>query len=146
MTREEVAKARLSVEKFDKAYQLARNLVENLVSTCLNCNHWQENPSNEFQYNCKKHNLMPPPRIIVNGCNEHSDLIPFQDNKMMKTKTYLRQVALEAAVKMSQNDRNIDAFSVIAEANRYFEWLLKDEIGYIAPSSPSNNLDDEIPF
>lgn len=65
---------------------------------------------------------------------------------MMKTKTYLRQVALEAAVKMSQNDRNIDAFSVIAEANRYFEWLLKDEIGYIAPSSPSNNLDDEIPF
>jgi hypothetical protein len=41
MTREEIRNARLSPEQFDKAYQLALNLIENLTCTCLNCHNFQ---------------------------------------------------------------------------------------------------------
>ena len=66
----------------------------------------------------------------------------------METKTRLRQAALEAAVKISQYDRNVSAYDIISEADRYFEWLIKDEPNYEAVAQPfiGNNVDDEIPF
>lgn len=41
-------------------------------TTCLNCDHWQDNPEL-----CKKFNQRPPAKVIVVGCEEHSDSIPF---------------------------------------------------------------------
>ena len=77
MTRAELQKARLSVKDFDKGYQLALNLIENLSSTCLNCGYWRSNPADELQYVCGQNNQIPPPRVIVNGCDNHTALIPF---------------------------------------------------------------------
>ena len=74
MTREELQRARSSPEAFDKAYQLALNLIENLSSTCLNCGHFQ---GDDLNYICKQFNLKPPPIIIINGCEQHTALIPF---------------------------------------------------------------------
>lgn len=65
----------------------------------------------------------------------------------MEPKTRLRQVALEAAVKTCQYDRNISAYDIIAEAKRFYKWLVEDELDYTAPIVPvGQNLDDEIPF
>lgn len=74
MTREEIRNARLSPEQFDKAYQLALNLIENLTCTCLNCHSFK---GDDNTYICTKFNLKPPPRILINGCEGHSLLIPF---------------------------------------------------------------------
>lgn len=43
-----------------------------LFRNCLNCGEW-----NEKTEICKKYNLRPPVTIIVTGCENHSDLIPF---------------------------------------------------------------------
>ena len=40
-------------------------------STCLNCHHWQS----ETEI-CGKFNQRPPAKIIVSGCEEHTD-VPF---------------------------------------------------------------------
>ena len=39
--------------------------------TCLNCHHWQERTEL-----CGKFNARPPAKVIVSGCEEHTD-IPF---------------------------------------------------------------------
>lgn len=65
----------------------------------------------------------------------------------METKTRLRQVALEAAVKTCQYHRNISAYDIIAEAKRFYEYLVEDEPDYSTVAQPvGQNLDDEIPF
>lgn len=74
MTREEVVVARADVKHWDKTYQLARQFFEDLTRTCVNCTYLQ---GNDVNYICTKYNMKPPPRIIVNGCEQHSELIPY---------------------------------------------------------------------
>jgi len=55
---------------------LALNFTEYLMqqgyfSTCLNCHHWRH----ETEI-CGQFNARPPAKIIVSGCEEHTD-IPF---------------------------------------------------------------------
>ena len=56
-----------------------RKFVETLTDAglfryCTNCNHWSKPPNN---HGCSKFQAMPPPEVIVVGCEHHSDLIPF---------------------------------------------------------------------
>lgn len=54
------------------ALQFANYLMDmGYLSSCLNCHHWQHN-----QEICGKFNQRPPAKIIVSGCEEHTDL-PF---------------------------------------------------------------------
>lgn len=39
---------------------------------CLNCDHWDS-----VKESCKKYNAVPPPRVIVVGCDDHEIDIPF---------------------------------------------------------------------
>lgn len=41
--------------------------------TCLNCEHWRK----KGEPGCTKFNAMPPPHIIVTGCEDHEFDIPF---------------------------------------------------------------------
>lgn len=43
-----------------------------LFQTCLNCEFW-----NKEKETCEKFNMRPPAKVIVVGCSEHSDIIPF---------------------------------------------------------------------
>lgn len=45
---------------------------EGYFRTCCNCKAWDE--QHEV---CKKYNVQPPARVIVKGCEDHSDNIPF---------------------------------------------------------------------
>lgn len=40
-------------------------------STCLNCHHWKAT-----EEMCGKFNARPPAKVIVSGCEEHTD-VPF---------------------------------------------------------------------
>lgn len=40
-------------------------------STCLNCHYWKDK-----EEMCSKYNQRPPAKIIISGCEEHTD-IPF---------------------------------------------------------------------
>lgn len=48
---------------------------------CLNCEHWCEvgvATSTERVYNlCGKYDMMPPDEVIIVGCPEHQQAIPF---------------------------------------------------------------------
>ena len=72
---EQIQQARNSKDRVGDAHAIFRDLIDNLTRTCLNCLNWEQQ-SDEI-YICKKFNLKPPPRIIINGCEEHSDIIPF---------------------------------------------------------------------
>lgn len=53
-------------------------LDQGLFRSCLNCSHWTgENPVNVPAENCGLHRARPPARVIVTGCDDHSDIIPF---------------------------------------------------------------------
>lgn len=39
---------------------------------CVNCDHWQDD-----KQLCGQFNALPPAKIIVVGCEKHTDLIPF---------------------------------------------------------------------
>lgn len=62
---------------------LASGLVEwaldqGLFRSCLNCQHWTgENPTAVPAESCSLFRARPPARIIVTGCDSHSDQIPF---------------------------------------------------------------------
>ena len=45
--------------------------------TCANCSHWIEGPPHNRQQLCGLFKQRPPTNIIVSGCPEHSDNIPF---------------------------------------------------------------------
>lgn len=81
----------------DKLLQeLAQNLVELMINdgwfkSCLNCSHWipantlgpnnshmpTANDTNFPPETCSKFKVRPPARVIVCGCSEHTDDIPF---------------------------------------------------------------------
>jgi hypothetical protein len=53
-------------------------LDQGLFRSCLNCEHWTgENPTNAPPEQCRKFRARPPARVIVTGCDDHTDLIPF---------------------------------------------------------------------
>lgn len=45
--------------------------------TCLNCVYWHRNNTSAGDEGCDKFNAMPPPHIVVNGCPDHENDIPF---------------------------------------------------------------------
>jgi hypothetical protein len=56
-------------------------LVETLLDAgifrnCLNCEHWQRGINN-LPEGCSLARALPPPEVIVVGCEQHTDLIPF---------------------------------------------------------------------
>lgn len=44
--------------------------------SCINCSEWQAGDSN-LPTGCKRFQAMPPPDVIVNGCEWHLFDIPF---------------------------------------------------------------------
>ena len=46
-------------------------------TTCCNCEHWIEGPPDNKQQICGLYKIRPPTKIIVAGCESHSDNIPF---------------------------------------------------------------------
>lgn len=54
-------------------------LDQGLFRSCLNCTHWTgETPQyGEPPESCRLYRARPPARIIVTGCDEHTDFIPF---------------------------------------------------------------------
>jgi len=48
-----------------------------LFRSCLNCEHWIEGPPDNRQQMCGKYKMRPPTKIIVCGCDDHTDNIPF---------------------------------------------------------------------
>lgn len=48
-----------------------------MFRTCLNCEHWIEGTPHNIQQICGKYKVRPPTKIIVCGCDDHSDNIPF---------------------------------------------------------------------
>ena len=56
---------------------LARKLADswydaNLFKSCINCDHWQDD-----KQLCGLYSMLPPAKVIVTGCDKHTDLIPF---------------------------------------------------------------------
>lgn len=69
-------------DRVGEVHRLAKELADMLKDqghfrSCLSCSYWQQNPSNEYQFYCELNKQPPPPRIICNGCDKHSDNIPF---------------------------------------------------------------------
>ena len=48
-----------------------------MFKSCYNCEHWLEGPPYDRLQICGKHKMRPPTRIIVSGCDDHSDNLPF---------------------------------------------------------------------
>lgn len=48
-----------------------------MFKSCYNCEYWIEGPPNNKQQICGLYKLRPPTKIIVCGCESHSDNIPF---------------------------------------------------------------------
>jgi hypothetical protein len=48
-----------------------------MFKSCINCEHWIEGPPNNLQQVCGKYKMRPPTKIIICGCDEHTDNIPF---------------------------------------------------------------------
>jgi hypothetical protein len=46
-----------------------------MFKSCLNCEHWIEGPPNNLQQVCGKYRMRPPTKIIICGCDEHTDNI-----------------------------------------------------------------------
>lgn len=56
---------------------LQKHLSENhRLMNCLNCIFFKSGPG-PYDNICEKFNSIPPPMIIVNGCEEHDFDIPF---------------------------------------------------------------------
>ena len=49
---------------------------QGLFRTCLNCDHWRDNPAANM-VGCNLYRQMPPPKVVAVGCDDHSDMIPF---------------------------------------------------------------------
>jgi hypothetical protein len=61
------------IERARTVQQLSEYLMDNgYFRNCLNCKEW-----NEVSELCTKYLQRPPAKVIVTGCSEHSDLIPF---------------------------------------------------------------------
>jgi len=57
----------------DLSYCFVEMLVDHgFFRSCLNCSEW-----NKKEDKCNKFKCLPPPEVIVTGCEHHSDIIPF---------------------------------------------------------------------
>jgi hypothetical protein len=57
----------------DVAHWLTEILVDNgFFRSCLNCSEWNKDLDLCFKFKVK-----PPTKVIVTGCEHHSDVIPF---------------------------------------------------------------------
>lgn len=54
----------------------AASLGAQILQNCLNCVHWQKGDANKPQ-GCTKYRQLPPPDVIVHGCEQHDFDIPF---------------------------------------------------------------------
>ncbi len=71
----------MNSKQFKEAIDLDIKLRNHLVSSgrwrsCLNCEYWVGHAGLVAPH-CDMFKAMPPPHIIVTGCNEHIDNIPF---------------------------------------------------------------------
>ena len=48
-----------------------------MFKTCYNCEHWLEGPPDNRLQICGKYQQRPPTKVIICGCEEHTDNIPF---------------------------------------------------------------------
>jgi hypothetical protein len=55
-----------------------RRLIDaHIWRTCLNCINWYEVPMSGKTYVCQLYKATPPPQVIVHGCRDWDDDIPF---------------------------------------------------------------------
>lgn len=55
-----------------------RRLIDaNIWRTCLSCLYWEEIPMSGRTMICGKFKQTPPPQVIVHGCREWDNDIPF---------------------------------------------------------------------
>jgi hypothetical protein len=67
-----------SHDRISTCIELARLLDDRgLFRNCLNCAKWNDTERGDANTGCSKYQKLPPPSVIVSGCPEHSDLIPF---------------------------------------------------------------------
>lgn len=48
-----------------------------MFKSCVNCEHWLEGPPDNKLQICGLYKMRPPTKVIVSGCDSHSDNIPF---------------------------------------------------------------------
>jgi mitochondrial fission protein ELM1 len=63
----ERAKARIRIQFADQA------ISAHVWQCCINCEHWDRKDNR----GCEKFQAMPPPHVIVRGCDDHAFDIPF---------------------------------------------------------------------
>ena len=73
---------KLTTDRVGDIYSLVNDIAATLENqgyfrNCLNCLSYEHNPANEYQYRCGKTGQVQPPRILIVGCESHSDTIPF---------------------------------------------------------------------
>ncbi|WNO48675.1 hypothetical protein [Achromobacter phage nyashin_LB6] len=56
-------------------YQRRASAVQ-ILQNCLNCVHWQKGDATKPQ-GCSKYRQLPPPDVIVHGCEQHDFDVPF---------------------------------------------------------------------
>lgn len=77
MTKEDIEKGKLDIDRMGSLHKLAKAFHDlGFFRNCLNCDQWQKNYTTKEQ-RCGKFQAMPPPEVLVVGCEHHSDLIPF---------------------------------------------------------------------
>ncbi|QDH84398.1 hypothetical protein Axy20_001 [Achromobacter phage vB_AxyS_19-32_Axy20] len=47
-----------------------------ILQNCLNCIEWQKGTATEPE-GCRRYRQLPPPHVIVHGCEQHTFDIPF---------------------------------------------------------------------
>jgi hypothetical protein len=74
----------MNTEEMKRVNKMQISLQKNSINsrkwqTCLNCDYWNGDVKNaNGPAGCLVFKAMPPPHVIVNGCEEHStDDIPF---------------------------------------------------------------------
>lgn len=78
---EKIAVGDMPVPKTPAQYRMlfqqgASSLGVQLLQNCLNCVHWQKGDATEPK-GCSKYRQLPPPEVIVHGCEQHDFDIPF---------------------------------------------------------------------
>lgn len=80
MNSESIKQAKLAPDRIDQLHKLAETFRDaGFFRNCLNCLEWIEPTPQAPHLNtgCMKFKQLPPPRILVTGCDQHTDLIPF---------------------------------------------------------------------
>ncbi len=61
-----------AIEKYQKEL-----ILQALWRSCLNCCFWQQGNNAELPTGCALHRAMPPAQVILHGCRDWEDDIPF---------------------------------------------------------------------